>query len=62
MVFMISHMLLLGLWIVESDGGDGESERGIVEILITRKIVLFSERKILLFSEKKSYKILSGYG
>ena len=43
---------------MESDGGDGESERGIVEILNSRKIVLFSERKILLISEKKSYKIL----
>ena len=47
---------------MESEGGDGESEseRGIVKILKSRKIVLFSEKKILLISEKKSYKILLG--
>ena len=45
---------------MKSVGDDSGSERGTVEILNSKKIVLFTERKILLISEKKSYKILSG--
>ena len=62
MVFMISHMLLLvrGMWKVESDDGDSGSGSGIVEVLKTRKMILFSEKKIPLFFKRE--KIQNSFG
>ena len=59
-IYDLAYVTVRELWKVGSVVGDSGSESGIVEVLNSRKMVLFSEKKIPLFSKEKRYKNLSG--
>ena len=65
-IYDLAYVTVRELWKVESDGVESESgsdsgnESGIVEILNSRKMILFSEKKIPLFFKRE--KIQNSFG